>query len=85
MGSCLWKIESEFRTYGFLSLLDQIGPKRVIKPQASRWRHILVLYKLIGFLLEFWLKWGLFVKIGAKDLDFWLDKTFGPKWPKSNF
>ena len=57
--SCLWKMELGFRTYVFVSLLGQIDSKQIIRPKASKWRHIITFDKFIGFISKLWLKWGL--------------------------
>ena len=55
----MWEMELIFRTCGFAIRLDQIDPKRVIRPEAVRQKHIWTFDKSIVFILKFWLKWGI--------------------------
>ena len=80
MKSCMWKSELGLWTYSLTNLLRPSGPYLVSRPQTLRPRYFLKFNHVIGFNLWFLIKWVMFVKIGARILDFWLDKIFGPKW-----
>ena len=51
------KVELGFRTYDSVSLLSQIGHKRLLGPSTSMKTYNFD--KCIGFILKFWVQWGL--------------------------
>ena len=72
--SCLWKLEPGFWPCGWICLLGPSGPNVVSRPQAPRSRHFLRFHDFIGFTSWLLRKWGpVFLKIGARVLDLWLD------------
>ena len=67
---CLWKLDLGFWTYGFMHLLGPIFPNVVSRPQTPRSRNFLRCHNFLEFILWFQRKWDLFVKTGARVLDF---------------
>ena len=62
------------------------GPNVVSRPQAPWLRQLLRFHDFIGFISSFSQENEvMFVKIGARVLDLWLDTSSGPKWPKCTF
>ena len=62
------------------------GPNVVSRPQALWLRQLLRFHNFIGFISSFSQENEvMFVKIGARVLDLWLDTSSGPKWPKCTF
>ena len=74
MWSYLWKLEPGFWTYGWISLVSPIGPNVVSRPQAQSQDIFWDFMILLDLPHDSWENEVLFVKIGARILDLWLDK-----------
>ena len=85
MRSCLQKLEPGFWTYDLIRFLGPIGTNVVSKPQTPRSKSFLNFIILLDLSLDSGENETLFVKIGARVLDLWLDTSSGPKWPKVSF
>ena len=85
MRSCLWKLESGFRTYGWIHLQGPSGPNLVSRPQAPRARHFWVFNILMDSSHDSWENEVLLVKIRDRVPDLRLDMSSGPKCPKFSF
>ena len=82
MKSCLWKLEPGFWTYGWIRLLDPSGQNLVSRPQAQVQDIFWDFMIFLDSSHDSWENKVLFVNIGARVLDLWLDMSSGPKWPK---
>ena len=83
--SCFRILEAGFQTYGLIHLLGHTCPKLVFRPQTPRSGYFSKFNNFIEFIYNFGENEDLFVKIGARILDIWLDMSFGPKPPKCSF
>ena len=70
---------------GWIHLLGPSGPNVVSRSQIPMSRNFLDFMILLNSFHDFWENEVLFVKIGARVLDLWLDLSSGPKWPKYSF
>ena len=82
----LLKLEPEFWIYGLVRVLGPVGHKLILPPQIPRWRFMLTFEELeCDSTLDLGQNEILFVTIGAKILDLWLDKNLGLNWPKCSY
>ena len=74
-------MELGFWTYRLIGLLGPSGPNIVSRHQTPRLRNFLDFMILLDSSNDSGENEVLFVKIGARVPDLWLDMSFGPKLP----
>ena len=82
MRSCLWILELWFWTYSWIHTLGPSGLNVVSRPQAPRSIIFLTFQSLLDSSYDSWKNEVLFVNIGARVLELWLDTSPGPKSTK---
>ena len=83
MRSYLWKLELGFWTYSLMCFLGPSGPNVVFWPQTPKSWNFLTYHILLESFYHSGENEVLSMKIGARVLDLWLDKSLAKSfWPK---